>query len=161
MYGCLYILVKPDVIPGKIIYRLQYRAKFWKAWNIIYRYIMFGRGICEKYQSRDEQFPEPKCEWNLVSRLVFLYYFTNSGLALWICRMFTSCRCIYIRFNCFSWYLQNRICRFYPSPRRVMQIYHVRERYFRKIPVGRRNISRTEWYLFNYTEYYLEHYLNK
>ena len=21
---------------------------------------MFGRGICEKYQSRDEQFPEPK-----------------------------------------------------------------------------------------------------
>ena len=26
---------------------------------IFNRYIMFGRGICEKYQSRDEQFPEP------------------------------------------------------------------------------------------------------
>jgi hypothetical protein len=23
---------------------------------------MFGRGICEKYQSRDEKFPEPKGE---------------------------------------------------------------------------------------------------
>jgi hypothetical protein len=32
---------------------------------------MFGRGICEKYQSRDEQFPEPNDERNLVSRLVF------------------------------------------------------------------------------------------
>jgi hypothetical protein len=38
---------------------------------ILYRYIMFGRGICEKYQSRDEKFPEPKGEGNLVSRLVF------------------------------------------------------------------------------------------
>ena len=35
---------------------------------------MFGRGICEKYQSRDEQFPEPNGEGNLDSRLVF---FTN------------------------------------------------------------------------------------
>jgi hypothetical protein len=25
----------------------------------------------EKYQSRDEKFPEPNGEWNLVSRLVF------------------------------------------------------------------------------------------
>ena len=33
---------------------------------------MFGRGICEKYQSRDEKFPEPIGEGNLVSRLVFL-----------------------------------------------------------------------------------------
>jgi hypothetical protein len=32
---------------------------------------MFGRGICEKYQSRDEQFPVPNGEGNLVSRLVF------------------------------------------------------------------------------------------
>ena len=32
---------------------------------------MFGRGICEKYQSRDEKFPEPNGEVNLVSRLVF------------------------------------------------------------------------------------------
>ena len=43
--------------------------------NVIYRYIMFGRGICEKYQSRDEKFPEPNGEGNLVSRLVF---FTNT-----------------------------------------------------------------------------------
>ena len=32
---------------------------------------MFGRGICEKYQSRDEKFPEPNGKGNLVSRLVF------------------------------------------------------------------------------------------
>ena len=32
---------------------------------------MFGRGICEKYQSRDEKFPEPNGEGNLDSRLVF------------------------------------------------------------------------------------------
>ena len=31
---------------------------------------MLGRGICEKYQSRNEKFPEPKGEGNLVSRLV-------------------------------------------------------------------------------------------
>ena len=37
---------------------------------LLYRYIMFGRGICEKYQLRDEKFPEPKGEGNLVSRLV-------------------------------------------------------------------------------------------
>jgi hypothetical protein len=39
--------------------------------GIIYRYIMFGRGICEKYQSRDEKFPEPNGKGYLVSRLVF------------------------------------------------------------------------------------------
>jgi hypothetical protein len=32
---------------------------------------MFGRGICEEYQSRVEKFPEPKGEGNLLSRLVF------------------------------------------------------------------------------------------
>ena len=32
---------------------------------------MLGRGICEEYRSRDEIFPEPKGEGNLVSRLVF------------------------------------------------------------------------------------------
>jgi hypothetical protein len=42
-----------------------------KVLIVIYKYIMFGRGICEKYQSRDEQFPEPNVEGNLVSRLVF------------------------------------------------------------------------------------------
>jgi hypothetical protein len=38
---------------------------------ILNRYLMFGRGICEKYQSRDEKFPERNGEGNLVSRLVF------------------------------------------------------------------------------------------
>ena len=36
---------------------------------------MFGRGICKKYQSRDEQFPETNGGGNLISRLVF---FTNT-----------------------------------------------------------------------------------
>jgi hypothetical protein len=58
--------------------------------------IVLGRGICEKYQSRDETYPEPKDEANLVSRLAF---FVN-------------------------------------SPHNMI-------------------------YLFNYTEYYLEHWLNK
>jgi len=39
--------------------------------RVSYRYIMFGRGICEKYQSRDEKILEPNGEGNLVSRLVF------------------------------------------------------------------------------------------
>jgi hypothetical protein len=64
--------------------------------NILNRYIMFGRDICEKYQSRDEHFPEPNGEWTLVSKLVF---FVNT------------------------------------PPNSI--------------------------YLFNYTEYYLEHWLNK
>ena len=58
---------------------------------------MLGRGICEKYQSRDEKFPEPNGLGNLVSRLFF----------------------------------------------------------FSQIPLP--NMI----YLFNYTEYYLEHWLNK
>jgi len=45
--------------------------EFAKGKRLIYRYIMFGRGICEKYQSKDEKFPEPNGEGNLVSRLVF------------------------------------------------------------------------------------------
>jgi hypothetical protein len=49
--------------------------------------------------------------------LIAVIIFTNSGLALWICRILTSCRCICIRFNMI--------------------------------------------YLFNYTEYYLEHWLSK
>ena len=32
---------------------------------------MLGRGICEKYQSRDGNFPELNGKGNLVSRLVF------------------------------------------------------------------------------------------
>jgi len=35
--------------------------------ELLNRYIMFGRGICEKYQSKDEKFPEPNDEGNLVS----------------------------------------------------------------------------------------------
>ena len=38
---------------------------------ILYWYIMLEKGICEKYQSRDEKFPGPNGEGNLVSRLVF------------------------------------------------------------------------------------------
>ena len=38
----------------------------WHKNKILYRYIMFRRGICEKYQSRDETFPEPNGEGNLV-----------------------------------------------------------------------------------------------
>jgi hypothetical protein len=60
--------------------------------RLVYRYIMFGRGICKKYQSKDEKFPER----NLVSGLIF-----------------------------FADTLPNMI------------------------------------YLFNYTEYYLEHWINK
>ena len=33
--------------------------------------------------------------------IALIFFFTNSGLALWICRIFTSCRCICIRFNLF------------------------------------------------------------
>ena len=36
---------------------------------------MFGRGICEKYQSRDKKIPELRGEENLVSRLVFVCRF--------------------------------------------------------------------------------------
>ena len=74
--------------------------------------------------------------------IAVIFFFTNSGLASWICRIFTSCRCICIRFNFFFMvfaksYLpfipftetlvtkfvkryqlcvlcNNRICRFYP-----------------------------------------------
>ena len=46
----------------------------------VYRYIMFGRGICEKYQSRDEQFPERNGEGNLVSRKI-----TRNKTESWIC----------------------------------------------------------------------------
>jgi hypothetical protein len=55
--------------------------------DILNRYIMLGRDICEKYQSRDEKFPESNGEGNLVSRLVFfantppnmiyLFYYTE------------------------------------------------------------------------------------
>ena len=46
-----------------------------KYHGILCRYIMFGRGICEEYQSKDEQFPELNGEGNLVSILVFYLLF--------------------------------------------------------------------------------------
>jgi hypothetical protein len=57
--------------------------------RISYRYIMFGRGICEKYQSRDEKFPEPTIVTTFVKRY----------------QLCVLCN--------------NRIFRFYPSPRRL------------------------------------------
>ena len=41
------------------------------------RYIIFGRGICEKYHSRDQKFPEPKGKVNLVSRLIIFFLFCH------------------------------------------------------------------------------------
>jgi hypothetical protein len=41
-------------------------TKILQVVRIIYRYIMFGRGICEKYQLRDEKFPEPKGKGNML-----------------------------------------------------------------------------------------------
>jgi hypothetical protein len=82
-------------------------------------------------------------------------FFTNSGLALWICRIFTSCRCICIRFNFFSWW------------RGIYEKYQSRDEKFPE-PKGRWNlVSRLVFfgntphnmiYMFNYTEYYLEHW---
>ena len=61
---------------------------------ILNRYIMIGRGIFAKYQSRDEKFPEPKGEDNLFSRLVFfantphnmiyLFNYTEYYLEQWL-----------------------------------------------------------------------------
>ena len=39
-----------------------YKVKNHIIYDILYRYIMFGRGICEKYQSRDVKFLEPNDE---------------------------------------------------------------------------------------------------
>jgi hypothetical protein len=38
---------------------------------------MLGRGICEKYQSEDEKFPEPKGKGNLVSSMIYLFNYTE------------------------------------------------------------------------------------
>ena len=57
-------------------------------WGIIYKYIVFGRGICGKYKSRDEKLPKPNVEGNLVSRLVF---FANTppkhDISAWLYRI--------------------------------------------------------------------------
>ena len=73
---------------------------------------MFGRDICEKYQSRDEKLPKPNGEGKLISRLVF---FANTPP----------------KHDSLSTGIFSQI----PLPNMI--------------------------YLFNYTEYYLEHWLNK
>ena len=62
---------------------------------LLYRYIMFGRGICKIYQSRDEKFPEPNGKGNLVSRQVF---FANTPLK--------HDTCVYL-FNYTKYYLEH------------------------------------------------------
>jgi hypothetical protein len=56
--------------------------------GILYRYIMFGRGIWEKYQSRDEKFPKPNGEGNLVliplPNMIYLFNYTEYYLEHWI-----------------------------------------------------------------------------
>jgi hypothetical protein len=103
---------------------------------ILYRYIMFGRGICEKYQSRYEQFPEPNVEGNLVSRLVFFantppkhdisvpYYSRGIEGEKRTHPRFADCETLVTKFVkryqlCVL--LQNRICRFYHSLKRLKQ----------------------------------------
>jgi hypothetical protein len=50
--------MSPKLRLGHIITALLYNKEFFKLFNsILNRYIMFGRGICEKYQSRDKKFP--------------------------------------------------------------------------------------------------------
>ena len=45
--------------------------------KLLNRYIMFGRCICEKYQSRDEKFPEPIDIIMYINDVVgfFFYYY--------------------------------------------------------------------------------------
>jgi hypothetical protein len=56
--------------------------------GILYKYIMFGRGIWEKYQSRDEQFPKPNVEGNLVliplPNMIYLFNYTEYYLEHWL-----------------------------------------------------------------------------
>jgi hypothetical protein len=54
--------------------------------------------------------------------IAVIFFLQIQALHCWICRIFTSCRCICIRFNFFSWYLQNRVTSF----GRIKQIHHVR-----------------------------------
>jgi hypothetical protein len=67
--------------------------------KIFNRYIMFGRGICEKDQSIDEEFSEPTDEWNLVSRLVFFSQIVPPNM-------------IYL-FNFTEYYLENCLNKYY------------------------------------------------
>ena len=66
-----YFMVLTKCIDLSLIRNIEYLLKS----QILNRYIMFGRGICEKYQSRDKKFPELRGEENLVSRLVFVCRF--------------------------------------------------------------------------------------
>jgi len=66
----VFLLYNPHLFKLSTIITYTY-IRTYNQLLILYRYIMFGKGICEKYQSRDEKFPEPNGEGNLVSRLVF------------------------------------------------------------------------------------------
>ena len=50
------------------IYIVALKYRYQRHYEQIYH---VWKGICEKYRSRDEKFPEPKGKRNLVSRLVF------------------------------------------------------------------------------------------
>jgi hypothetical protein len=68
---------------GKFNLKIGIFHKYPSQYDILNRYIMFGRGICEKYQSRNEKLPEPKGEGNLVSILVFFCKYPSQ--TLYIC----------------------------------------------------------------------------
>jgi hypothetical protein len=57
----------PLILRTTVMYLKKTQIKFTKKTSLT----MLGRGICEKYQSRDEKFPEPNGEGILVSRMVF------------------------------------------------------------------------------------------
>jgi len=113
------------------------------------RYIMFGRGICKKYLSSAEKFPEPKVEGNLVSRLVlfantlpnmiymYLFNYTEYYLEHWVNNTFClSFSGIFFFLLFVTWQLLNTIGRFElfpsagtvvvfipPAPRRGREVY--------------------------------------
>ena len=64
--------MSPKLRLRDIITALLNNKEFFKLFNsILNRYIMFGRGICEKYQSRDKQFPRAEWRGKFSPRLVF------------------------------------------------------------------------------------------
>jgi len=81
---------------------------------IMNRYIMFGRGICEKYQSRNEKFPEPKGERNLVSRLeifantppnmINLFNYMEYYLEHWLDKCYNTLCLSFSGIFCFYWF---------------------------------------------------------
>ena len=87
---------------------------FFCYWNWNRKYDILFCGIMHNVQSMDISIRHPRLytiyfisNYTLYKNAGFWlvnnrdFFFTNSGLALWICRIFTSCRCICIRFNFF------------------------------------------------------------